>query len=198
MEIPQPEGKEATRSRRKWIIGCCVSAGLFLLLVLNYLYGATLYASLTGQEDQYRIGELCSKSLLECEDQYFKSDLDAISTISNASRDYFANFYIVADSQYYTGNCPCPYDTDTRGYSCGGRSSYSKGGKISYCYSSDISDVQIADKKQSLLNDANKTLDTDVQHSIGIYKEKVTLFAILILFATVLFYYKKDLFESIK
>ena len=37
-----------------------------------------------------------------------------------------------------SGSCECPYDTDKRGRSCGGRSAYSRpGGRAPKCYSND-------------------------------------------------------------
>jgi len=39
----------------------------------------------------------------------------------------------------YPGNCPCPYNTDRRGHSCGRRSAYSKpGGYSPICYPADV------------------------------------------------------------
>jgi hypothetical protein len=40
----------------------------------------------------------------------------------------------------YPGNCPCPYNTDRAGRSCGRRSAYSRpGGYAPICYDSDVS-----------------------------------------------------------
>lgn len=40
----------------------------------------------------------------------------------------------------YPGNCPCPYNTDRAGRSCGRRSAYSKpGGYAPLCYPDDVS-----------------------------------------------------------
>jgi hypothetical protein len=40
----------------------------------------------------------------------------------------------------YSGNCPCPYNTDRRGRSCGRRSAYSReGGEAPLCYPKDVS-----------------------------------------------------------
>lgn len=40
----------------------------------------------------------------------------------------------------YSGNCPCPYNTDRRGRSCGRRSAYSReGGEAPFCYAKDVS-----------------------------------------------------------
>lgn len=44
----------------------------------------------------------------------------------------------------YPGNCPCPYNADRRGHSCGLRSAYSKpGGYSPLCYPSDVSDEMV-------------------------------------------------------
>ena len=53
---------------------------------------------------------------------------------------------IIAESiRNYSGNCPCPYNTDRAGRSCGQRSAYSKpGGASPLCYDRDISDAMLA------------------------------------------------------
>jgi SH3-like domain-containing protein len=44
----------------------------------------------------------------------------------------------------YPGNCPCPYNTDRAGRSCGRRSGWSKGGGYSpLCYPTDVTDGMI-------------------------------------------------------
>jgi len=44
----------------------------------------------------------------------------------------------------YPGNCPCPYNTDRAGRSCGGRSAYSRpGGYSPKCYASDVSAAEL-------------------------------------------------------
>jgi hypothetical protein len=44
----------------------------------------------------------------------------------------------------YSGSCPCPYNIDRAGRSCGARSAYSRpGGASPLCYPSDISDAQV-------------------------------------------------------
>lgn len=48
--------------------------------------------------------------------------------------------------QSYPGNCPCPYNRDKAGRSCGKRSAYSRAGGYSViCYPSDVSDQMISD-----------------------------------------------------
>ena len=44
----------------------------------------------------------------------------------------------------YSGSCPCPYNTDRAGRSCGRRSAYSKpGGEAPKCYPSDVSAAEV-------------------------------------------------------
>jgi hypothetical protein len=44
----------------------------------------------------------------------------------------------------YRGNCPCPYNTDRAGRSCGRRSAYSRpGGASPICYPGDVTDKMI-------------------------------------------------------
>lgn len=44
----------------------------------------------------------------------------------------------------YSGNCPCPYNTDSRGRRCGRRSAYSReGGESPLCYAKDVTDEMV-------------------------------------------------------
>jgi hypothetical protein len=44
----------------------------------------------------------------------------------------------------YSGNCPCPYNTDRAGRSCGRRSAYSRpGGYSPKCFASDVSEDEV-------------------------------------------------------
>ena len=50
----------------------------------------------------------------------------------------------------YPGNCPCPYNTDRAGRSCGRRSAYSRpGGYSPKCYASDVTAVEVRKYRQS-------------------------------------------------
>jgi len=50
----------------------------------------------------------------------------------------------------YPGNCPCPYNTDRRGHSCGRRSAYSRaGGYETLCYDKDVTPEMIKDWRAS-------------------------------------------------
>jgi hypothetical protein len=49
----------------------------------------------------------------------------------------------------YPGNCPCPYNTDRAGRSCGRRSAYSRaGGYAPLCYPDDVTPEMIEQYRQ--------------------------------------------------
>lgn len=44
----------------------------------------------------------------------------------------------------YSGNCPCPYNTDRAGRRCGARSAYSRpGGASPKCHPGDVSEAEV-------------------------------------------------------
>lgn len=58
---------------------------------------------------------------------------------------------IIQDSlASYPGNCPCPYNTDRAGRSCGRRSAYTRpGGYSPVCYEADVTLQMIRDYRAS-------------------------------------------------
>ena len=49
----------------------------------------------------------------------------------------------------YSGSCPCPYNTDRAGRSCGRRSAYSRpGGASPLCYASDVTPAMVAQYRE--------------------------------------------------
>ena len=47
-------------------------------------------------------------------------------------------------ANYYSGNCPCPYNTKSNGHRCGGNSAYSRpGGESPKCFPSDVSQAEV-------------------------------------------------------
>jgi hypothetical protein len=49
----------------------------------------------------------------------------------------------------YPGNCPCPYNVDRRGYSCGRRSAYSRpGGYAPICYANQVTPQMVAEYRR--------------------------------------------------
>lgn len=166
-----------------------------LAIVLNYFYGPYIYANILEKQQLYTIGQICETSGTSyCEGIYFKDDLDKIASLTADSRSFFSDIIIQADQVGYTGNCPCPYNSDSRGNSCGGRSSYSKSGKISYCYDRDVSDSQVQTLKSSMLQQAQDQLKSDVQNATDVYSEKYTLELIIVLYCALLFYFRKKIF----
>lgn len=67
-------------------------------------------------------------------------------TVTHAESDKEIRQILIQRSlSTYPGNCPCPYNTDRAGRSCGRRSAYSKpGGYSPLCYPSDITPAMIA------------------------------------------------------
>jgi len=149
-----------------------------------------LYSQVLGKEQAYSIGKLCDSSRKECENIFFKDYLNKINTLQNESRTFFSKIFIQEDQIGYTGDCPCPYNSDSRGGSCGGRSSYSKRGKISYCYDRDVSNIQIADRRASMIAKAHKNLNDAVQNDLNVYHENYTLILIVIFYSTLFYFFK--------
>jgi len=173
---------------RTWLLDRKILVACFVITVgLNYFYGSLLWSKVFRLETSYSIGKDCSTSLTDCENTYFKTFLDQIDQLSNAPRTFFSSVIIKDDRVGYSGSCPCPYFSDTRGYSCGGRSSYSKGGQISYCYDSDVSDAQIAAEKASELSVARSNLNDAVQSDVAVYNEHYTFLLILIVYGVLAF-----------
>lgn len=72
---------------------------------------------------------------------------------SGKASDAQIRAYVIAQSiASYSGSCPCPYNVDRGGRSCGRRSAYSRpGGRSPLCYESDVSDQvvkQVRDKNR--------------------------------------------------
>jgi len=57
---------------------------------------------------------------------------------------------IIKDSiAKYKGNCPCPYNVDRAGHSCGRRSAYSRpGGASPLCYDKDVTQKMVDDYRK--------------------------------------------------
>jgi len=53
----------------------------------------------------------------------------------------------------YPGNCPCPYNTDRRGHSCGARSAYSRpGGYAPICYAAQVTPAMVREYRRNHAN----------------------------------------------
>lgn len=66
-------------------------------------------------------------------------------TKPSLSTSKIKNLLIKRSHAYYSGNCPCPYNTTRAGRRCGKRSAYSRpGGASPLCYPSDVSASMVA------------------------------------------------------
>lgn len=81
---------------------------------------------------------LIAVAVLGCSDEEVSED------------DRIRDIMIAESIASYEGNCPCPYNRDSAGNRCGGRSAYSRsGGASPLCYRSDISDEEVEAYRQS-------------------------------------------------
>jgi hypothetical protein len=151
-----------------------------ILFILDYIYGPSILAKITGKEGMYRIGESCYKSREECENIYFNTYLERITRLQKEDKAFFADIFIEDDRYFYEDNCPCPYDIDSAGGSCGDRSSWSKNGQIKYCYVNDVSDDQVEYKREELVENTIDTLSLKVNEHISVYREKYTFLLLLL------------------
>jgi hypothetical protein len=73
--------------------------------------------------------------------------LSAVALGADALSDAQIRELIVQESiQSYPGNCPCPFNADSAGRRCGGRSAYSRaGGYAPICYAKEVTDEQVRD-----------------------------------------------------
>ncbi|HEY2033076.1 MAG TPA: hypothetical protein VGH02_05270 [Rhizomicrobium sp.] len=70
----------------------------------------------------------------------------AATTAATASDAQIRQAVIRESLASYPGNCPCPYNVDRAGRSCGRRSAYSRpGGYAPICYESDVTPQMIDD-----------------------------------------------------
>lgn len=65
-------------------------------------------------------------------------------TVANVDRSGVVQQIIERSIRSYSGNCPCPYNTDRAGRRCGQRSAYSKpGGRSPICYREQVTAAMI-------------------------------------------------------
>ena len=85
----------------------------------------------------------------KCNAGYIERQASCVSVID--ATDNEIKGYLVAQSvASYSGNCPCPYNFDRAGRSCGRRSAYSRpGGKSPLCYERDVSDAEVQGARAS-------------------------------------------------
>ena len=84
------------------------------------------------------------------------SSVQAKTTLNDAQ---IKQAIIKESIESYPGSCPCPYNTDRAGRSCGKRSAYSRaGGYDTICYQTDVTKEMIESWKKSQTNQASSKL----------------------------------------
>ena len=72
------------------------------------------------------------------------STVSAIAQTGSLTDEQIRQRIIQESMASYSGSCPCPFNVDRAGRSCGGRSAGSKaGGASPICYANEISDEQV-------------------------------------------------------
>lgn len=67
------------------------------------------------------------------------------AAVANINRADIVQKIIERSIRNYSGNCPCPYNTDRAGRRCGQRSAYSRpGGRSPICYADQVTEAMIA------------------------------------------------------
>ncbi|MBO6816401.1 MAG: SH3 domain-containing protein [Rhizobiaceae bacterium] len=75
-----------------------------------------------------------------------KQQIASVPKATGPSVAQIKQLLIQRSHAYYSGNCPCPYNTTASGRRCGGRSAYSRpGGASPLCYPSDVSEAMVAE-----------------------------------------------------
>lgn len=76
---------------------------------------------------------------------FFAAGIVATAAPALAQSDAQIRQRIIRESiASYPGSCPCPYNTDRAGRSCGRRSAYSRpGGYAPLCYPRDVSAAEV-------------------------------------------------------
>lgn len=78
------------------------------------------------------------------------TSLVATATSAELSDAEIRAILIKQSQASYSGNCPCPYNVDRVGRSCGARSAYTKpGGAEPLCYPHDVTPEMIAQYKRA-------------------------------------------------
>ncbi len=78
-----------------------------------------------------------------CNDGFLKR-AEACVTVADATDDEAKGALVARSIAGHAGSCPCPFNRDRAGRSCGARSAYSRpGGASPMCYASDVSEAAV-------------------------------------------------------
>lgn len=78
-----------------------------------------------------------------CNQGYLQASRECIS-VATAPDSIIRQILVRRSVSSYSGSCACPYNRDSAGRRCGGRSAYSRpGGAAPLCYERNVSDAQV-------------------------------------------------------
>lgn len=127
--------------------------GISLMLLV---FSAGTFANSLGLSDA-QLNSLLSSTVVPVQQKVQKSAPEVKKTRKSApevkkkaatelSTNKIKEALIKRSHAYYSGNCPCPYNTTSRGRRCGKRSAYSRpGGASPLCYKSDVTDRMVSE-----------------------------------------------------
>jgi hypothetical protein len=110
---------------------------------LCVLLGANLANAQTQQGLPANASASANPKGWRCNSGYVERGPACVS-VAEATDSEIRKQLIAASLAAYSGSCPCPYNVDRAGRSCGRRSAYSRpGGRSPRCYDSDIPDAEV-------------------------------------------------------
>ena len=109
-----------------------------LLIVVSCVLSVPGYSQVPDNAERTSFGKGW-----ECASGYLERGARCVS-IAQATDSEIRRYLIRESISSYSGNCPCPYNADRAGRSCGRRSAYSRaGGAMPLCYEADVSAADV-------------------------------------------------------
>ena len=134
---PYLAGTTMTTSRK--IMGVAVIPAL----AITFVVGALAVGAVPAQERIPEHASMTARGSWICDSGYAKRQQSCVP-LADASDAEVRQQMVDESIASYSGNCPCPYNVDRAGRSCGRRSAYSRpGGASPLCYVGDITDEAV-------------------------------------------------------
>jgi hypothetical protein len=84
----------------------------------------------------------------KCNSGFVRRSASCVS-LGSATDSEIRKYLIMRSISGYSGSCPCPWNSDRAGRSCGGRSAYSRaGGASPRCYDQDIPQSEVIELRR--------------------------------------------------
>ena len=118
----------------------------FSISLMLLVFSAGTFANYLGLSDA-QLNSLLSSTVVPAQQKTQKSAPEVKKkAVTELSTNKVKEALIKRSHAYYSGNCPCPYNTTSRGRRCGKRSAYSRpGGASPLCYKSDVTDRMVSE-----------------------------------------------------